>query len=47
MLILIAIIIALPLLGAQFGQNLDVVSQYIRAATGFVIRWLLVLTGNV
>lgn len=47
MLILIAILIALPLLGAQFGQNLDVISQYIRAATGFVIRLLLALTGNV
>src|SRR4051794_15625654 len=47
MLILIAILIALPLLGAQLGQNLDVISRYIRAATGFVIRLLLVLTGNV
>jgi Zn-dependent protease len=46
MLILIAILIALPLLGAQLGQNLDVISQYIRAATGFVIRLLLVVTGN-
>jgi Zn-dependent protease len=47
MLILITILIALPLLGAQLGQNFDVISQYIRAATGFVIRLLLVLTGNV
>jgi Zn-dependent protease len=47
MLILIAILIALPLLGAQLGQNFDVISQYIRAATGFVIRLLLMLTGNV
>jgi Zn-dependent protease len=47
MLILITILIALPLLGAQLGQNLDVISQYIRAATGFVIRLLLMLTGNV
>ena len=47
MLILIAILIALPLLGAQFGQNLDFISQWIRAATGFVIRLLLMLTGNV
>jgi Zn-dependent protease len=46
MLILIAILIALPLLGAQLGQNLDIISQYLRAATGFVIRLLLVLTGN-
>jgi Zn-dependent protease len=47
MLVLIAILIVLPMLGAQLGQNLDVISQYIRAATGFVIRLLLVLTGNV
>jgi Zn-dependent protease len=46
MLILIGILIALPLLGAQFGQNLDFISQWVRAATGFVIRLLLVLTGN-
>lgn len=47
MLILIAILILLPMLGAQLGQNFDIISQYIRAATGFVIRLLLVLTGNV
>ena len=46
MLILIAILIALPLLGAQLGLNLDIISQWVRAATGFVIRLLLVVTGN-
>ena len=46
MLILIAILIALPMLGAQLGQNVDFISQWIRAATGFLIRWLLVLTGS-
>ena len=46
MLILIAILIALPMLGAQLGQNVDFISQWIRAATGFLIRLLLVLTGN-
>ncbi len=46
MLILIAILIVLPMLGAQLGQNLDVISQYVRASTGFVIRLLLALTGN-
>ena len=46
MLILIAILIVLPMLGAQLGQNVDFISQWIRAATGFLIRWLLVLTGN-
>jgi Zn-dependent protease len=47
MLILIAILILLPMLGAQLGANLDVISQYLRVATGFVIRLLLVLTGTV
>jgi Zn-dependent protease len=46
MLILIAILIALPLLGAQLGQNFDFISQWIRTVTGFVIRLLLMLTGN-
>src|SRR5258708_26726370 len=47
MLILIAILIALPWLGAPLGQNLDLISQYIRAVTGFVIKLLPVLTVNV
>jgi Zn-dependent protease len=47
MLILIAILIVLPLLGAQLGLNLDIISQWVRASTGFAIRLLLVLTGNV
>jgi Zn-dependent protease len=47
MLILIAILIVLPMLSAQLGHNVDFISQWIRAATGFLIRWLLVLTGNV
>jgi Zn-dependent protease len=46
MLILIGILIALPMLGAQLGQNVDFISQWIRAATGFLIRLLLELTGN-
>ncbi|HEU0081500.1 MAG TPA: site-2 protease family protein, partial [Bradyrhizobium sp.] len=46
MLILIGILIALPMLGAQLGQNVDFISQWIRAATGFLIRLLLMLTGN-
>jgi Zn-dependent protease len=47
MLILIAILIALPMLGAQLGQNVDFISQWIRAATGFLIRLLLIVTGNI
>jgi Zn-dependent protease len=47
MMILIGILIVLPILGAQLGQNLDFISQWVRASTGFVIRLLLVATGNV
>jgi hypothetical protein len=36
----------LPLAGSQFGLNLDVVSAVLRTATDFIIRLLLVLTGN-
>jgi Zn-dependent protease len=46
MLILIGILILLPLAGSQFGLNLDVVSVVLRTATDFIIRLLLVLTGN-
>jgi Zn-dependent protease len=46
MLILIAILILLPLAGSQFGLNLDVVSAIVRESTDYVIRLLLILTGN-
>ena len=46
MLILIGILILLPLVGAQFGLNLDVISAILRTATGYVLRLLLFLTGN-
>jgi Zn-dependent protease len=46
MLILIGILILLPLAGSQFGLNLDVVSVVLRTATDFILRLLLVLTGN-
>jgi Zn-dependent protease len=46
MLILIGILILLPLAGSQFGLNLNVVSEVLRTATDFIIRLLLVLTGN-
>jgi Zn-dependent protease len=46
MLILIGILIILPLAGSQFGLNLDVISAILRTTTGFVIRLLLVVTGN-
>jgi Zn-dependent protease len=47
MLILIAILILLPLVGSQFGLNLDVISAILRTLTGYVIQAVLFLTGNV
>ena len=47
MLILIGLLILLPLAGSQFGLNLDVISAILRTATGFVIRLILLVTGNV
>jgi Zn-dependent protease len=46
MMILIGILILLPLLGAQFGLNLDVISVILRTVTGYVLGLLLFLTGN-
>ena len=47
MLILIGILILLPLVGTQFGLNLDVISAILRTSTSYVLRLILVLTGNV
>ncbi len=44
--ILIGLIFILPILGAQLGINLSVVSQFITSATYAVIRVILALTGN-
>jgi Zn-dependent protease len=46
MLILIGFLIIVPLVGAQFGLNLDVISTILRTATNFVMRLLLALTWN-
>src|SRR4051794_14694258 len=46
MLILIGVLILVPLAGSQFGLNLDVISAIVRNSTGYVIRLLLVITGN-
>jgi Zn-dependent protease len=46
MLILIGILILLPLAGSQFGLNLDVISAIMRTLTGYVLRLILLLTGN-
>jgi Zn-dependent protease len=46
MLILIGFLIVIPMLGTQFGLSLDIISAGVRAATGFVINLILLLTGN-
>ena len=46
MLILIGLLILLPIVGAQLGLNLDVISAILRTPTGYVIRALLFITGN-
>jgi Zn-dependent protease len=46
MLILIGLLILLPVIGAQLGLNLDVISVILRTLTGYVIRALLFVTGN-
>jgi len=46
MLILIALLILLPVVGAQLGLNLDVISTILRTLTGYVIDALLFITGN-
>jgi Zn-dependent protease len=46
MLILIAILIVVPMLGTQFGLSLDVISAVVRAATGYVIGLILLVTGH-
>jgi Zn-dependent protease len=46
MLILIGALILLPLLGAQLGLNLDVISTILRTLTGYVLQFVLFATGN-
>ena len=46
MLILIGILILLPLVGSQFGLNLNIISRMLASATDFIIRLLLVITAN-
>jgi Zn-dependent protease len=46
MLILIGFLIILPLAGAQFGLNLDVISAILRTSIGYVLRLILAVTGN-
>lgn len=46
MLILLGLLIVLPVIGAQLGLNLDVISAILRTLTGYVISALLFITGN-
>jgi Zn-dependent protease len=46
MLILIGLLILLPMLGAQLGLNLDVISAILRTLIGYVRSALLFVTGN-
>jgi len=46
MLILIGLLFILPMLGAQLGADLNIVSQVIASSTDSIIRTILRLTGN-
>jgi Zn-dependent protease len=46
MMILIGVLIIIPMIGAQLGVNLNVVSQSITAVTGAVIGIILWITGH-
>jgi Zn-dependent protease len=47
LVILIGLLIVLPLLGAQFGVDLNVFSRFLAASTGAIINTVLLLTGNI
>jgi Zn-dependent protease len=47
LLILIGVIILVPILGRQFGTDLDIVSPAMRVATNTIIKAILQLTGNI
>ena len=46
MLILIGVLFILPMIGAQMGLDLNVVSQSIATVTGAVIAAILWITGH-
>jgi len=46
MLILIGILVVLPLAASQFRLNLDVISPIVQTSTVYILRFLLILTGN-
>ena len=45
-MIVIGVLFVLPLLGAQFGINLNVVWHLVERATNVIIEAILRLTGN-
>jgi Zn-dependent protease len=47
MLILIAVLIVLPLLGAQVGMNLDFVTRLLSTVNEKVLTLILLITGNI
>ena len=46
LIILIGLLIVLPLLGAQLGVDLSIVSRFLAISTGAIIRTILFFTGN-
>jgi Zn-dependent protease len=47
LVILIGLLIVLPLVGAQLGIDLDVVSRALAISTGAIIEAILHITGNI
>ena len=47
MIILIGLLFILPILGAQLGVDLSIVSQLISSSTGAIIDAILRFTGNI
>jgi hypothetical protein len=45
--ILISLLIVLPLLGAQLGIDLSVVSRTLAVSTGTISEAILIVTGNI
>jgi Zn-dependent protease len=46
-LVILILLIVLPLLGAQLGIDLSVVSRALAVSTGIIIEAILIVTGNI
>ncbi len=44
--ILLGLLIVLPMLGAQLGVDLSMISRFIAISTGAILKVILLLTGN-